>query len=166
MRVMRLRVITALLPATEIPAALFSAFCFLLSFVSVTLFCQVFSLPPPHHSFSLQSHDGSICLTFPPLPWCLFFFHHIIHHLLILPEDVQCAPCGLQISDKVFKSLELSMTTQDMNPQLLYNLQLDSIMLGYHAHRTNKVHGLWIPTCIFVGLDHQSMQPSDKDKNN
>ena len=59
-------------------------------------------------AIALEEH--CICLTFPPLPWCLFLCHRTVHHVSILAEEVQCAPSCLQVSGEALRSLEFSPT--------------------------------------------------------
>lgn len=161
MRVMRLRVITALLPATEyrLLSSPLSVSCSTLS--QQRHFSAIF--PPSFPSLTLSAISWWLHLPHLSSPAVMFILLSS-HHSSSLDPARGCAMCSLLFSDKVFKSLELSMAAQDMNHQLLFILQLDSIILGYHADGANKVHGFWIPACIFMSLDHQSMGLSHTDK--
>lgn len=152
MRIMRLLVIATLLPATE-----YKPFCspisVLLNFIS--FFCTIFPLHQSLQSKLMIANVTyavvklSICLTFLPLPWCLFFFHHVVHHLSILAEKMQCAPSGLQISGKAFWSQSLNNSPNTIhNHWLLFILQFGErrlqwqVSLEHNAHRANKAERL------------------------
>lgn len=149
-----------------------STFCLLLNFVSVTF---IFSPPITLSQSNLMMANvtfalakRSICLTFPPLPWCLFFFHRVVHHLSILAEGMQCAPSGLQISGEAFGAWSLARLPKRMNHRLLFILQLESADCNDGSFWSRTQMGPIKPTDFkskraFCEPPHKTMQPSQKN---
>ncbi len=99
-----------LLPATSYQpfSSLFLVSCMFVSIVSLFYcFSPTITLCQSNQmignvTFALAKHF--ICLTLPPAPWYLLYFHHIVPHLSVLAEEMQCAQSGLQISGEAFRT--------------------------------------------------------------